>query len=495
MIRFIDFTFRYHGKNHDTLSNINFEIKKGEMIVIAGPSGCGKSTLALALAGFLFQQDFGLVMGSIEFEGKDISKIPLFEMADKVGLVQQNPENQFCTLTVIDELAFGLENRCLPISEIHQRTQWALEVVDGQNLVHREISSLSGGEKQKIAIASMLAAKPEVLILDEPTSNLDPQASQNLFVVIQNLREILELTVIIIEHKLKQLLPYNPRLIIMNHGNIAEQIPLRTYLSSKRPRQTPQTDAHEYQHESLKVIHVSDFSIAYANKEILSGIDLTIKEGEFISLMGKNGAGKSTLLLSLMGLLPLSHGSITLLGCDLKTQSVSEIAKKVSIVFQNPDHQIFTDTIWHEATFAPHNFGLLPSQYEAKTQRLLDACGLTLFKDIHPNKLSYGEKRRLNLVSILSYNPKVILLDEILIGQDEDNAYFLLNLLKEHSQCGGVVIMAHHQPDLVNAFSTRTLFLDKGRLILDCPQALTEGRLLELDQPYFLAEALSLESA
>jgi len=428
----MDFTFRYHGKDHDTLSNINFKIKKGEMIVIAGPSGCGKSTLALALAGFLFQQDFGLVMGSIELEGKDISKIPLFEMADKVSLVQQNPENQFCTLTVIDELAFGLENRCLPISEIHQRTQWALEVVDGQNLEHREISSLSGGEKQKIAIASMLAAKPDVLILDEPTSNLDPQASQNLFNVIQNLREILDLTIIIIEHKLKQLLPYNPRLIIMNQGNITKQIALRAYLSSKRPRKIQQTDDHKRKHKSSNVICVNDLSIAYANNEALSSIDLTIKEGEFISLMGKNGAGKSTLLLSLMGLLPLSHGNITLLGCDLKTQSVSEIAKKVGIIFQNPDHQIFTDTVWHEAVFAPRNFGLLPSQYEAKTQRLLDACGLTLFKDIHPNKLSYGEKRRLNLVSILSYNPKIILLDEILIGQDEDNAYFLLNLLKKH---------------------------------------------------------------
>jgi len=487
----MDFTFRYQGKDHDTLSNINFKIKKGEMLVIAGPSGCGKSTLALALAGFLFQQDFGSVMGSIEFEGKDISRIPLFEMADKVGLVQQNPENQFCTLTIIDELAFGLENRCLPISEIHQRIQWALRAVDGQNLEHREISSLSGGEKQKIAIASMLAAKPDVLILDEPTSNLDPQASQNLFDVIQNLREILGLTIIIIEHKLKQLLPYNPRLIIMNQGNITEQIALRTYLSSKRLRKIQQTDEHWGKYESSEMIHANNLSIAHANKEILSGINLTIKEGEFISLIGKNGAGKSTLLLGLMGLLPPSHGNITLLGCDLKTQSVSEIAKKVGIVFQNPDHQIFTDTVWHEAIFAPHNFGLPPSHYEAKTQRLLDACGLALFKDIHPNKLSYGEKRRLNLVSILSYNPKVILLDEILIGQDENNAYFLLNLLKEHAQCGGIVIMAHHQPDWVSAFSTRTLLLDEGHLILDCPQTLIESRLLELDQPYFLAEAVS----
>ncbi|MFH1446047.1 MAG: ABC transporter ATP-binding protein [Chloroflexota bacterium] len=495
MIKFMDFTFRYHGKDHDTLSNIHFKIEKGEMIVIAGPSGCGKSTLALALAGFLFQQDFGSVMGSIEFEGKDIARIPLFEMADKVGLVQQNPENQFCTLTVIDELAFGLENQCLPISEIHQRIKWALEVVDGQNLEYQDISSLSGGEKQKIAIASILAAKPDVLILDEPTSNLDPQASLKLFEVISNLSKLSGLTIIIIEHKFKQLLPYNPRLIIMNQGKIKEQITLKTYLSSKHPQKTQQISERECKYESSKVIRVNDLSIAYANREVLSYIDLTIKEGEFISLMGKNGAGKSTLLLSLMGLIQPAHGNITLLGCDLKTQSVSETAKKVGIVFQNPDHQIFTNTVWHEVSFAPHNFGLPSSQYEAETQRLLDACGLTSLKDIHPNKLSYGEKRRLNLVSILSYNPKVILLDEILIGQDEDNAYFLLNLLKEHAQCGGVIIMAHHQPDWVSAFSTRTLFLDEGRLTLDCPQALTESRLLELNQPYFLADAVSLESA
>lgn len=485
MIKVTDFSFRYHGKNRSALEHISLTIPKGEMLVIAGPSGCGKSTLALALSGFLFQQDYGEYLGSLNYYDEDISKIPLFDMADNISLVQQNPEDQFCTLTVMDELAFGLENRCMEENEIVERIHWAMGVVQASDLLDRDLATLSGGEKQKIVIASMLAGRPEVLILDEPTSNLDPQSTANLFEVVNNLRQVSGLSIIIIEHKLKQLIPYSPRMIRMDQGKVIEN----TYLTPSTAEITPpiKQPIEGLQQSNLEeVVNLKGVTVSYDQRSVLQDINLSISTGEFISLMGANGSGKTTFLLCLTGLLPIEQGSITLLGMDIKDSSVQDNARSLGFVFQNPDHQLFTDSVWKEAILAPENFKIPSSQFETETMQLLKDFELKSHLDIHPNKLSFGEKRRLNLTSILSYRPKVILLDEILIGQDVANAVILLDILKQFSLNGGVVILANHQPELVNRYATRTIFLKNGQIALDRDQLQAETGLFEINEPYFL---------
>ena len=195
-------SFRFQGSDHYALRDVNLDVAPGEFVVIAGPSGCGKSTLALAIGGYLFTQYGGEAHGTVAVAGMDVRRAPVYDVAEVVGLVQQNPEGQFCTLTVRDEVAFGLENRCLPRDEIAQRVAWALEGVGALHLVDRSLASLSGGEKQKVAIAAMMAARPQVLIFDEPTSNLDPTTTAAIFSVIERIRATANITVLVIEHKL-----------------------------------------------------------------------------------------------------------------------------------------------------------------------------------------------------------------------------------------------------------------------------------------------------
>jgi len=220
MISIEDLSFRFPGRPEAALRDIDLEIAPGEFVVLAGPSGCGKSTLAMAISGILFRQYDGESSGTVRVDGMDARTCPIYDLAEVVGLVQQNPEAQLCTLTVRDEVAFGLENRRLPPAEIRQRMAWALEIVGALHLIDRALLTLSGGEKQKVAIAAVMAAKPDVLIFDEPTSNLDPSATAEIFQVIARIRAKAGITVIVIEHKLGYLLPFAPRLVRMQEGRI-----------------------------------------------------------------------------------------------------------------------------------------------------------------------------------------------------------------------------------------------------------------------------------
>ncbi|MCJ7694683.1 MAG: energy-coupling factor ABC transporter ATP-binding protein, partial [Anaerolineaceae bacterium] len=306
----------------------------------------------------------------------------------------------------------------------------------------------------------------------------------NLFKVLDGLRIQEDITIIIIEHKLQQLLPYHPRIFWMEKGEIQERnlSNINIYdVSVEGPNRILKNPLNEIE----LLIQVNDLNIGYAQNNVLNDISFSVSEGEFISLIGMNGSGKTTLLLSLMGLLTPLPGMIYFRNKDISPLQVQEIAENMGIIFQNPDHQLFTESVLNEATFAPKNFHFPPSKYEENVNNLLEACNLVDYTKTHPQKLSYGEKRRLNLVSILSYAPKVILLDEILIGQDRINAYFLLELLKNHTKTGGSIILAHHQPALVNRFATRTILLIDGRIALDCPQDQADKELTKID-PHFL---------
>jgi energy-coupling factor transporter ATP-binding protein EcfA2 len=285
--------------------------------------------------------------------------------------------------------------------------------------------------------------------------------------VIEHIRAKAGITVIVIEHKVDYLLPFGPRLVAMDSGRIVYDGPFdeahrRPSLPARKPSSPPACG-------EPPVVRVENLHVGYNGQPVLRGLSLDVRAGEFVAVMGDNGSGKSTFLHSLLGLLKPDRGRVQVLGQDTQQVSVSRLARQVGFVFQNPDHQLFADGVWEEATFAPRNFGVLDGAAEARVGELLARCGLDDRRDDHPYRLSYGEKRRLNLVSVLAYGPRLVLLDEMLIGQDAANAAFLLELLGEQVDEGGAVIMVNHAPEVTHRYATRLLFFNDGNVIVDAP--------------------------
>ena len=484
MISVESLSFRFRESEAYALRDLSLKVEPGEFLVVTGPSGCGKSTLALAIGGYLFRQFDGQAEGRVTVGGIDVRSSPIYDTAEVVGLVQQNPEAQFCTLTVRDEVAFGLENRCLPRDEILSRMSWALGIVGAEHLHDRTLATLSGGEKQKVAIAAMMAAKPQVLIFDEPTSNLDPTATAEVFGVIEHIREKAGITVLVIEHKVDYLRRFRPRLVEMEDGRIvrdgamppADGSPPATHVAAGGDG----GQATEVAAPAAPLIRVEGLDAGYNGRPVLRGLSLEVRPGELVSVMGDNGSGKTTFLHCLLGLRRPSRGRVQVMGHDAGRTPVSEMARQVGFVFQNPDHQLFADSVWKEATFAARNMGTLDEAAQERTVRLLDRCGLGDRRDDHPYRLSYGQKRRLNLISVLSYAPRLVLLDEVLIGQDPANAAFLLGLLGEHAARGGAVVMVNHAPDITRRYASRLVFFEGGTIAVDAPVGQAFDRLRAL---------------
>jgi energy-coupling factor transport system ATP-binding protein len=469
LVEINSFSYTYPGEQAPSLSEVDLCIEKGDIVVLAGPSGSGKSTLGKAMAGFLFQDEEPNFSGSVFVNHKNMSEIPLFQASERVAYVQQNPEDQFCTLTVLDEVAFGLENACIGPAEIERRIDQALHVVQGMPLRNRSLATLSGGEKQKIAIASMLALEPDVLILDEPTSNLDPEATLHIFQTLAAIREQKALTIVIIEHKLHQLIKLDPKLILINDGKIINQTRLSAYQQSSNIQNlTYRLPIKQIGEQSSQpVVKVDYLTVNLDGEKILRDLSFEILPGEFIAIMGPNGSGKSTLLQTLMGFHKISAGSVCWFGEARKGLKTSELVPKTGFIFQNPDHQLFTHSVWDEATLTMKNLGLMSTDYQQKAREILKHLGLEDRINDHPQRLSYGEKRRLNLAAEILHHPRHLLVDELLIGQDSENADCAMQILKSLASDGCAVLLVNHHADLTRAHCDRILFMDDGAIVID----------------------------
>ncbi len=518
-------SFTYAGSPEPALKGINLAVQPGEFIAVTGPSGCGKSTLSFCLTGFIPQSFDGVMEGRATVGGLDTGQITPGELAGIAGLVQQDPEAQLCTLHVAEEIAFGPENLGLPAAEIALRLDWALEAAGITPLKRRSLHTLSGGEKQRVAIASVLAMRPQLLILDEPTANLDPRGCREVLAVVERLRREQNAAIIIFEHRLQHLLPLADRLIVMEHGRITadgrpgdltgigrpygglycRELP-RGVIPSQKSGEAGEGPASErltlpagqaataepppcglpaqgkaptLRRGASPLLSVEGLTAGYGQEPALREATFSLYSGETAALMGDNGCGKSTLLLALLGILKPLGGRISFAGDDLAGCRVTRRARKMGLTFQNPNHQLFEKTVLKEACL-PAQF-LTEDGVESMTrvEQLLQRFDLERYRERLPFALSLGEKKRLTLVSVLAYEPPLLLLDEPLVGQDQDRLDLLLEALSEHCRQGGAAIMACHEPAVVAASCDRVLFLERGELIIDAP---TETAFAELSR-------------
>jgi energy-coupling factor transporter ATP-binding protein EcfA2 len=462
MLEIKDLTIRYTTRPEPAVSSVSLEVGKGEFVLLTGDSASGKSTLMQAVCGFIPSIVPAKVTGRIEINGKEL-KDPI-DVARTVCMVQQDPETQFCTETVREEVAFGPENFCRPRNEVIRAVEDSLRDVGASNLIDRKLSTLSGGEKQKVAIASVLALEPEVIILDEPTSSLDPRSVKEAVQAIRTLSSKNELTTIVVEHRVKQFLDLATRIVRMKEGRIVSDLPAKDFRTSSDG--TSLSDYPKLVRRDQPVLSIEHLSYSIEGKDILKDVTLEVKDGSVVALMGENGAGKTTLLRHISGLARPDRGRVTVFGRvigDGREADPWALAEDVGFVFQNPNHQIFGETVEKEIEFASVNFKRpLDRAKEAATKF---ASEEKVQVTTHPNCLSLGQKRRLNIVSSSAHGPRLLLLDEPFVGQDSTNAFKIAQMLASLQREGRTAIIVTHDLEFAEAFCTDIVLLDGGRVV------------------------------
>ncbi len=498
-----DFSFTYAGTNEPVLHNISLTIRAGEFVLLAGPSGCGKSTLTRSLAGFIPHEFTGESDGTIRIQGVDTRTLPIYELSKTISLVQQDPDSQIVTLNVVDEIAFGLENFLTPPSEIPPRIKSALDAVNAEKLENRSTSTLSGGEKQKITLASFLALQPPILLLDEPTARLDPPTTREVISTLAHLNQVSGTTILVVDHRISQLLPISSRCLLMDAGRIVfdgspsqlRQNPLTlqklgVYLT---PMENTSSSTSSSERKSTPLLSVQGLEFSYPKTSVspngfaLKDVSFTISPGELVGIIGANGSGKTTLLQHLIGLLSPESGTIELNGQSVQDRQVSELASDVGFIFQNPLHQLCERRVWDELLLASHHLKKpTPDEAEMRAESLMTHFGLNNYRNRSPFSLSIGEQRRLTIASILVHRPNLILLDEPFIGLDYRNVNQIMTVIKQASNGGVAVLLATHDPAVVSAYCNRLLFLSEGKLVLDAPVHQAFSRLEQLGEIEFI---------
>lgn len=499
-----ELSFTYNGSVAPALDRINLKVYPGQFITITGPSGCGKSTLALCLAGFIPYAYAGRMEGTVCIQGKDTRDYPAGGLSGIVGLVQQDPEAQLCTMTVTDEVAFGPENLCIPAEEIRKRIHLALQAVGALDLRDRKVHTLSGGEKQRVAIASVLTMNPSLLILDEPTANLDPSSTREVLLTLKSLKENHRVSIIVIEHRLERLWPLSDRLLLMRQGRIVGE---RTSAESQRGyihniyqpysiKPIQQTDLlTDWDNKGQNILTVNNLTAGYEGRKVLENISFGANMGETIAVMGDNGSGKTTLLLALLGVVKPIEGTICFHGENITKVKVARRAQDMGFTFQNPNHQIFENTVIKEAELAASFLSRQERQeIKEKVDQLLQEFELQQYRNSNPFTLSQGEKKRLTLVSVLAYSPRILILDEPIVGQDTDRLDLLIAALKIHRSRGGLTLMVCHEPNMVAACCQRVLFLSKGRMIIDAPVNQALEKLAQMGKEEYLPSGYDIDS-
>lgn len=507
-------SFKYKDqKDRKAIEDINLDIEKGQFVVIMGPSGAGKSTLANCLNGLIPHFIRGKYEGEVLINGVNPKENSVSKMAREIGLVFQDFESQLFSTNTLLEIAFGPENFKVDREEIQKRIDKILKTVNLEGFEDRQPSTLSGGQKQRLAIGSVLASKPNVICMDEPTTDLDPVGKLGIFNIAKELHEDKDLTLIIIEHETEEAL-YADRLIIMEDGHILKdgkpedvlrdieltdrigimslQIPKYfSKLSLMKPEELPLTPEEglnkfndlkleidedkyreilEYEKERESkygdvIIQVKDLEHTYPNgKTALKGANLEIREGEFLAVLGHNGSGKTTLVKHFNGLLLPTKGNVIVKDKNTKDTTIFEIGKEVGYAFQNPDHQIFADTVYEEVAFSPKIRGCSKEEIDERVKEALKAVDMEGYEEEDPFSLSKGERQRIAVASILSARPKVIILDEPTTGLDYKEQRQMMELIKKLNESGHTIVMITHTMWVVSEYAHRVAVVKDGEI-------------------------------
>ena len=462
MIEFQDVSFRYPDGADGGLRHVDLTIPDGQCVLLCGRSGCSKTTLTRLINGLIPQFFAGEMTGRVLLDGEDVSKLPMHRIAQRVGSVFQNPRTQFFNVDTDSEIAFGMENEAVPQGQLQRRVMQTAAALHIENLLGRNIFALSGGEKQKIAFASVYAMNPQVYLLDEPSSNLDMTA-------IGELREHLRLiksqgkTVIIAEHRLYYLTDVADRIIYLENGRIAGDFTPEQFIAlSAEKRQSMGLRALDLHEEKPKcaavpkqppVLELKDVSLAYKKQEVLSNISLQAAPGDIIAVVGHNGAGKTTFSRALCGLHKETSGSYLWNG---KPQKPKERMKRSYMVMQDVNYQLFAESVETECTFGIKH---PDTEIAAKT---LEKLGLLPFRERHPNTLSGGQKQRLAAATSMVCGKELLVFDEPTSGLDYDSMVRLSSLIRQLSNMGKIIFIVTHDYEFVCRSCTRVLYMDDG---------------------------------
>jgi energy-coupling factor transporter ATP-binding protein EcfA2 len=471
MLQINDLTVKYNTRSEPAVSSVSLNIDKGEFVLLTGDSASGKSTVMQAVCGFIPAIVPAKVSGEVRIDGK-VLRDPI-EVARTVCMVQQDPETQFCTDTVREEVAFGPENFCYSRERIARAVDDSLKRVGAAQLIDRRLSTLSGGEKQKVAIASVLALEPELIILDEPTSSLDPRSVKEVVAAVRTLGSRRALTTIVVEHRTGDFIDLATRIVRMKDGGIISDAPANgTEFEKYRQEERTAPIYPSLTRRTSLVLSVQGLSWQIDGEKILNNVSFEVKDGSVVALMGENGAGKTTLLKHISGLMAPQTGRIILFDHVISQGNAPNpwvLAKDVGFVFQNPNHQIFGETIEKEVAFASVNFHR--PMKDADDATTIFANDEKVDRQMHPNCLSLGQKRRLNIVSSSVHGPRLLLLDEPFIGQDRANALKIAELIAKLQMSGRTFIIVTHDLRFARSFCTDVVLMNRGEVVSSgCPE-------------------------
>ncbi len=510
-------SYMYPRSVEPVLRDVSLQVQRGEFLGLIGPTGAGKTTLCLTLNGIVPQFYGGRFFGRATVAGLDTVEHPVNELAQHVGCVFQDPETQLISTSVENEIAFALENLRVPREEILRRVPRMLDAVRLSGTERKHPHELSGGQKQRLAIAAALAMQPDVLVLDEPTSQLDPVGAEEVFAVVRELNRELGMTILMTSHAAEEMAEYADRIALLSAGRlITVGQPAEIYAQvdlldehSLRPPQVAQTfysirrsgiavpdvpvrlqpalaalDALGDQFEPIvpqapprpgtrnegPLLSVRDVQHVYPDgTEALRGVSLDVHSGEYVLIVGQNGAGKTTLVKHFLSLLQPTAGTVTVGGADTRQLPVSELAQRIGYVAQNPDDQIFSSTVGDEVAFALRNLHYPTQEIETRTTESLQAMGLLEVREQHPLALPKGDRARIVIAAILAMKPDALIFDEPTTGQDFRGAQYILDISRQLHRMGKTVIVITHHLYLMPEYAERVIVMGKGTILLDAP--------------------------
>ncbi|MBT0929910.1 ABC transporter ATP-binding protein [Streptococcus lutetiensis] len=507
LIQFKDFTFKYDAQAEPTLKSLNLPIEKGQKVLIVGPSGSGKSTIGQCLNGIIPNINHGEKSGQLTIAGKDAFDLSIYDKSHLVSTVLQDPDGQFIGLTVAEDLAFALENDCLPLAQMTDKINYWANKLDLTAFLDSRPQDLSGGQKQRVSLAGVLIDESPILLFDEPLANLDPKSGQETIELIDRIHQEGQTTTIIIEHRLEDVLYRQvDKVILINDGQILfDGHPddlLKTNLLVENGIREPlyvtalkdlNVDVTKAEHLSdLSQLDLSEITVAglsqsantvpkdpilevkrlkfsyQENQPILKDVSFAIHKGERIAIVGKNGAGKSTLAKALCQFIKPAAGDICYQGQSIMEDSIKERAEKIGYVLQNPNQMISQTMIFDEVALGLRLRGISEQEIEQRVLETLKVCGLYEFRNWPISALSFGQKKRVTIASVLVMNPEIILLDEPTAGQDKKHYTEIMAFLNQLNKAGHTIIMITHDMQLMLEYSDRSIAISDGEIIADC---------------------------